>query len=705
MANMTTLQILQGIKTWVTTKLNLKQDVINDLANIRSGAQAGSTAVQPAELSAYFNDASYDNNTHRINFYHGQTVVAYVDASPFIIDGMVDDVRIENGYLVIDFNTASGKQDISIPLTDIFNPNNYYNKTQTDGLLSQKQDVIQDLSDIRAGASAGSTAVQPSALKSYSTTNDMNTAIANAVNTEKERALGVEQSLQTNKQDKLTFDNIPTKGSTNPVTSNGIALAIEAGQAEPHEKLTVTATGIDNTHTGSDVDTGSSQRDVTLTVTDSDTQEVIAQGTNTLTVRIRYGRNYTISASHANDYLTPAAQSFTAEQIIRDVQMAYTWIPRDVITLDQTISDDEEMISGDVRGTVIQAIRSGSHLYLGIPQTQEGDEVGTELICQLDDEDATKYAEDGSTAALDGSEGDQWMKLPVFWWRVIAVGEADEQDSHDQYKFAFAIDGEPSAEWHKWEGDRNLLGAKEMKVVDGVGRSVSGGTSTGSFTKATGESCAEARGLGNGCVTWEWQWMMCTLFFAWAGRTNSQAENGIGSNTYSRTLGVTDTLGMTDTTPAQATSMTSSRFWGLEAWWNCKTEWIGRVTMSDYVLTIRDMNTGESRTVSGFIKCGGTGGWTSRMKITDKMDYIPVEKDATETTSYCDWVNSNSGSRVLNRSGVRASAHGGVASVSANNAPSSTYANVGSRLAFNGVVAVAESVAAFKAAIDARSAS
>ena len=138
MGNMTTLQILQGIKDWATTKLNLKQDVINDLANIRSGALAGSTAVQPAELSAYFNDASYDNNAHRINFYHGQTVVAYVDASPFIIDGMVDDVRIENGYLVIDFNTESGKQDISIPLTDIFNPANYYDKTATDHLLAAK---------------------------------------------------------------------------------------------------------------------------------------------------------------------------------------------------------------------------------------------------------------------------------------------------------------------------------------------------------------------------------------------------------------------------------------------------------------------------------------------------------------------------------------------------------------------------------------
>lgn len=197
---MTTTEILTGIKTWVLSKLSLKQDVIQDLAAIRSGASAGASAVQPSDLSEYFNDASYDTSTHRINFYHGQNIVAYVDASPFIVDGMVDDVRIENGYLVIDFNTASGKQDISIPLTDIFDPSNYYSKAQTDTLLGnkvdkvsgkglstndytnaekeklsglqnyddtqvrqligQKQDIIQDLDTIRSGASAGSTAYQ-----------------------------------------------------------------------------------------------------------------------------------------------------------------------------------------------------------------------------------------------------------------------------------------------------------------------------------------------------------------------------------------------------------------------------------------------------------------------------------------------------------------------------------------------------------------
>ena len=164
---MTTEEILTGIKNWVVGKLNLKQNVISDLADIRSGAQAGATSVQPADILSYFDNAVYDSGTHRINFYHGQSVIAYIDASPFIVDGMVDDVRIENGYLVIDFNTASGKQDISIPLTDIFNPNNYYTKNETDTLLTQKQSEINEINTKIDALSSGvkvSLAISPSTI-------------------------------------------------------------------------------------------------------------------------------------------------------------------------------------------------------------------------------------------------------------------------------------------------------------------------------------------------------------------------------------------------------------------------------------------------------------------------------------------------------------------------------------------------------------
>jgi hypothetical protein len=46
---------------------------------------------------------------------------------------------------VIDFNTASGKQDIQIPLTDIFNPNNYYTKSETSGATEIATALAQKL--------------------------------------------------------------------------------------------------------------------------------------------------------------------------------------------------------------------------------------------------------------------------------------------------------------------------------------------------------------------------------------------------------------------------------------------------------------------------------------------------------------------------------------------------------------------------------
>jgi len=84
-------------------------------------------------------DAAYVSSATTIEFYNASgTVVASIDASDFVKDGMIEDVRIENGYLIIDFNTESGIQDIQIPLTDIFDPDNYYDKTAVDDLLADK---------------------------------------------------------------------------------------------------------------------------------------------------------------------------------------------------------------------------------------------------------------------------------------------------------------------------------------------------------------------------------------------------------------------------------------------------------------------------------------------------------------------------------------------------------------------------------------
>ena len=109
-----------------------KEDVVDafaDVANKESGGGGGDT-------SGLFAGASYDSVTKHINFYNeDDELLTYIDATAFIKDGMVDTVAIQNGNLVITFNTDAGKQPISIPLTDIFNPNNYYTKSQVDALI------------------------------------------------------------------------------------------------------------------------------------------------------------------------------------------------------------------------------------------------------------------------------------------------------------------------------------------------------------------------------------------------------------------------------------------------------------------------------------------------------------------------------------------------------------------------------------------
>ena len=73
--------------------------------------------------------------THVINFYHENDVKGTIDADVFIKDGMVDSVAVTGGNLVITFNTAADKQTISIPLTEFFDPDAYYTKTDIDDKL------------------------------------------------------------------------------------------------------------------------------------------------------------------------------------------------------------------------------------------------------------------------------------------------------------------------------------------------------------------------------------------------------------------------------------------------------------------------------------------------------------------------------------------------------------------------------------------
>ena len=131
-------EAFEAYKATVEAAFATKQDTIFDLAAIRNGAAAGTTAVQPSQLASYVNGGTYDSTNKKILLKHDENTVAEIDATAFIKDGMVDSVEVAGGNLVITFNTDSGKQPISIPLTDIFDPDAYYDKTAADARFAAK---------------------------------------------------------------------------------------------------------------------------------------------------------------------------------------------------------------------------------------------------------------------------------------------------------------------------------------------------------------------------------------------------------------------------------------------------------------------------------------------------------------------------------------------------------------------------------------
>ena len=141
-------------------------------------------------VSGYADSVKYNSTSHAIEFYHGTTggtKVFEVDASAFIIDGMVENVEIDDvtsgsstvKCLIVSFNTDAGKQDINIPISDIFDPDIYYTKEEIDDAELTISSALNDLNERKLDASA----YTPTDLSNYYTKSETSgaTQIATAL--------------------------------------------------------------------------------------------------------------------------------------------------------------------------------------------------------------------------------------------------------------------------------------------------------------------------------------------------------------------------------------------------------------------------------------------------------------------------------------------------------------------------------------------
>ena len=97
------------------------------------------------------NKLEWDSNAKSLKLYSGNHLLATVDGSTWVKDGMVESAAIVGNNLEITFNTDSGKEKISVPLTDIFNPDNYYDKATIDSKfenVSISDEYVTEISNV-----------------------------------------------------------------------------------------------------------------------------------------------------------------------------------------------------------------------------------------------------------------------------------------------------------------------------------------------------------------------------------------------------------------------------------------------------------------------------------------------------------------------------------------------------------------------------
>ena len=354
--------------------------------------------------------------------------------------------------------------------------------------------------------------------------------------------------------------------------------------------------------------------------------------------------------------------------------------PEDVIIINQTISDPAGMISGDVKGEVVTWIRENSHRVLA-KKTAEGEVT----YCRLMDTDGTKY-HDGTAVELPLQSVDSFVKLPEFWYYGT---EGDQAEIHFTN-----VNPNDDETWCHWDTN-TLIGVYEAYNDSNDGNklcSISNVGSTGNVSQANFKQYARNKGNGYQLVDWQMHCVMCALFYAWYGNTNSQAICGSGTDSYTKETGQTNSLGMTDTTTENGNSM-STNFWGLENWWGNKVEWIDNiVSTAQHNVNIESPDPYPRSLVWSYDPT-----WGKHYKIGKYLDMSSdVSDSGSDTTYYCDQNYGPGGaSRVAGRSRYNASTDGGVSFANADYVASGPYAVCGSRIAFRGTCIEEEDPAVF----------
>ena len=262
----------------------------------------------------------------------GETL-STIDATAFIKDGMVTSVSVVGENLVITFNTDAGHEDILIPISDIFNAENYYTKTEidtkVDGINSQLseygQTTSQALNDLGTRLSEEATSRESADTTLQNNINALSGDTKSKIEAEAQARTSADTTLQGNidalssstdtkianetsarqSADTTLQTNIDNVNST--LTTHTADNVVHITQAERNKWNT--PTDLSNYYTKSEVD----EKDAAINSTIEAYGQVTSQALNDLGTRLDdYGK---VTSQSLNDLSTKFGDYYTKTEV------------------------------------------------------------------------------------------------------------------------------------------------------------------------------------------------------------------------------------------------------------------------------------------------------------------------------------------------------------------------------------------------------
>ena len=226
----------------------------------------------------------------------GETI-STIDATDFIKDGMVTSVSVVGENLVITFNTDAGHEDINIPISAIFNANNYYTKTEIDTkvddinsqLSEYGQTTSQALNDLGTRLEQEATTRESADTTLQGNIDALSSSTDTKIASETTARQEADTTLQTN------INNV-----NSGLTAHTANTTVHVTQADKDKWNT--PTDLSNYYTKAEVDSKDATLQTALDALDahvSENEDIVSQSLNDLNNRI--GENEDIVAQSLND--------------------------------------------------------------------------------------------------------------------------------------------------------------------------------------------------------------------------------------------------------------------------------------------------------------------------------------------------------------------------------------------------------------------